>query len=55
MEYGVVVDANTLKIDLKATKILRNKLMKDRVNYSQFPKVIPSSDIYSDNELPVLD
>ena len=55
MEYGVVVDANTLEIDLKATKILRNKLMKDRVNYSRFPKVIPSSDIYSANELPVLD
>ena len=54
-EYGVVVDVKTLEIDLHATKSLRNKMAKERGNYSKSPKVIPSSDIYSGNELPVLD
>lgn len=54
-EYGVIVDLDTLEIDLEATEFLRNKMMKERGNLSTSPKVIPSSDIYSGNELPVLD
>ena len=55
VEYGVVVDVKTLEIDLQATKSLRNKMTNERGDYSKSPKVIPSSDIYSGNELPVLD